>query len=77
MRIKIALLALCMAPLAVGAASASIVGPKDDRIPIMDATKPCPPHADRNLACGMTVEQVNAILNAGARFQCPVRTTPA
>lgn len=49
----------------------AIIGPKDDRIPIQDATLPCPPNADPNLACGMTQEQVDSILAAGMRFQCP------
>lgn len=50
---------------------AAIIGPKLDWIPIEDATKPCPANPDPHLACGLSQEQVDSIMAAGMRFECP------
>ncbi len=50
--------------------SAAIIGPKDDWIDIRDAEKACPPNADPHLACGLSHDQIDAILKAGYRMNC-------
>ncbi len=63
--------ALIAAALVISApAEAAIIGPTDDRIPLQDALKPCPKDPSDHLACGLTRQQIDTILDAGMRVTC-------